>query len=399
MTVLVARAESRESFGLFALAYSILLISNSFQMAFLLKPFTVFASQLDEEKFRQRVGIYLVTQIVLSGALGLCVIAAGMWWLPAPAAGIFIALGFAIPWVHIRELLRRAELVRLSVGRVLAHDVFFVGMLAVGLLTLSGLDQLTAASAFALLCVSALLTTSAVLVQTHAFRSIPLSTVWKEVVRAWGFARWSGPVTFLDAVESRAYPFMAAAVVGLSGPAVLEAARLMLSPTNVLMFPVLNLLLPLAAQLYGSGDRVRFRRVASQAVVCVGAGVGLYVTVVFWAATPIVTLIYGGRYEDGGPVVRLLCIYYLLACVSVIASVCLEGMKKPRAVFFAQVATAGVGLGVGWAALRAWGITGAVVGMIAGATVGIAFKMPLLWRHLRDWSEPAARTTIMAPSA
>lgn len=214
-----------------------------------------------------------------------------------------------------------------------------------------------------------------------------LGAVRDEGSRVWEFARWSGGVTLLDAVEARMYAFVAAAAVGLTGPAALEIARTILSPTNVVVFPVLNLLMPLSGRLF-LGQGPALRRVTLQALTVTGVVASFYGLLAAIGADVLVTVLYGERYADVTGVVRLFCAYHVLASVSVVASVSLESVRRPRAVFFAQLWCVMTGLLVAWLSVETLGIAGAVVGMIAGSIVGLTGKVVVLARGTVFASRP-----------
>lgn len=396
-TLLVARSETREGFGMFALAYAVLLISNSLLMAVILKPFTIQRASWGPDELRDRVGVYLSAQLAFSAAIGLVVCISATLAVGGGRAWPFIALGLAIPAVHAQELLRRAQLARLAIGRAVVYSSVFLGVQSAGLVGWLMLDRLTATTAFVQLCLSALVAVSIALRDFGLRRLASWSVVRAEMGRAWRFVRWSGLVTLIDVIEARVYAFVAAAIVGLSGPALLEVGRLILSPTHALVFPVLNLVMPMVAQLHGEGEWRPLRRMVLQGVAWVAGGVGLYALVLYWTAGPVLAVVYGGRYPDAAPVVRLFCVYYALAAVSGVASVCLEGMLRPRPVFFAQLAAVLVGLSVAWPALVALGPAGAVVGMIAGVAVGITWKAALLGRQLHAVKERMVVPAVVVP--
>lgn len=382
-TLLVARSETREGFGMFALAYAVLLISNSLSMAVIIKPFTFQRASWDANELRDRVRVYLSVQLAFSAAMGLVVGIGATLTVGGGRSLPFIALGLAIPAVHAQELLRRAQLAGWAIGRAVVYSGAFLGVQSAGLAGWLMLDRLTATTAFVQLGLSALVAVSIALRDFGLGRPASWAAVRAEMGGAWGFARWSGLVTLIDVLEARAYAFVAVAILGLSGPALLEVGRLILSPTNALVFPVLNLVMPMVTRLRSEGRWRPLRRMVLQGVAWVAGGVGLYALIVSWTAEPVLAVVYGGRYPDGAPVVRLFCVYYALASVATVASVCLEGMLRPRSVFFAQLVAVLAGLSVAWPALVVLGPAGAVVGMIAGAAVGLLGKAALLGRQLR----------------
>jgi len=381
--LLVARSETREGFGTFALAYSALLLANSALMATVIKPFIALEDRTDADAVRGRTGTYLTMQLVMSMVAGATVVTAGVL---AGAGTVFLALGVAIVPVHVLELMRRAFLQRLAVHQALLYDLLFAMANVTGLVVLTWVGQLTGVSAFLVMGASALLAAVAAARALGVRPERSVQAIRAEARRAWAFTRWSAPVTLIESLEARGYAYLSAGVLGLTAPALLETGRVVLAPTNILVFPVANLGMPAVSHLSTTGALGEVRRVVVQAVLIVTLGVGAYAVATWWFAEPLLGLLYGGRYDDAGPVVRALVAAHLVVCLSGIMGLCLEGMGRPRQVFVAQVWGGVAGLAVAWLLLPAIGVVGAAGGMAMGAAVALSLKAVALRRELAESS-------------
>jgi O-antigen/teichoic acid export membrane protein len=219
-----------------------------------------------------------------------------------------------------------------------------------------------------------------------------------EARRAWTFTRWSASVTLMESLEARGYAYLAAGVLGLGAPAVLEIGRMVLAPTNAFVFPVGNLGMPAVSYLATTKEFDRVRRVVRQAVFIVAIGVGTYAVATWWVAEPFLSLFYGGLYDDAVPVVRALAAAHVVVCLSGIVGLCLEATGQPRPVFFAQMCGGIVGLGMAWLLLSTIGVIGVAGGMAAGASVALLMKTGAWRRQLRTDDAPSSRdaTTLKA---
>lgn len=388
MTVLlVARSETRAGFGAFALAYSTLLLANSALMAIVLKPLIALEDRRDADSTRRRTGMYLSMQLVLSMTMSVTVAIAGTL---AGAGPTFLALGAAILPVHALELMRRALLQRLAVRQALGYNLLFGVASITGLTVLAWLGLLTGPRAFLVMGASALVAALAAAGRLGIRPVLSRGVVWAEARRAWAFTRWSASVTLVESLEARGYAYLAAGVLGLSAPAVLEIGRVVLAPTNVFVFPVGNLGLPAVSYLSMTGELDRVRRVVRQAVLVVATGVGLYALATWWLAEPLLGLLYGSLYDDAIPVVRALAAAHVVLCLSGIVGLCLEATGRPRPVFFAQMWGGIVGLAVAWLLLNTIGIIGVAGGMAAGASAALWLKARSLRRVLTIDDAPSS---------
>jgi O-antigen/teichoic acid export membrane protein len=377
--LLVARSETREGFGTFALAYSALLLANSVLMATVIKPFIALDDKTDADAVRGRTGTYLTMQLVMSIVAGVAVVTAGVL---AGAGTVFLALGVAIVPVHVLELMRRAFLQRLAVSRALLYNFSFAIANVTGLVVLTWAGRLTGVNAFLVMGASAFLAAVAAARALGVRPERSAQAIRAEVRRAWVFTRWSAPVTLIESLEARGYAYFSAGVLGLTAPALLETGRVLLAPTNILMFPLANLGMPAVSHLSATGALGEIRRVVMQAVLIVTLVVGGYGLATWWFAEPLLGLLYGGRYDDAGPVVRALVAAHLLGCLSSIVGLCLEAMGRPRYVFVAQVWGGVTGLAVAWLLLSTVGVVGAAGGMAMGAAVALSLKAVALRREL-----------------
>ena len=379
--LLVARYETREGFGSFALAYATLLLANSVLMATVIKPFIALEGRRDADAVRDRIGIYLSIQLVVSVAMSATVATAGIL---AGAGPTFLALAAAIVPVHVLELMRRALLQRFAVLEALGYNILFAAGNVVGLLLLGWLERLTGVTALLVMGASAIVATLAAAGRLGIRPALSGQAIGREAGRAWTFTRWSAPATLMESLEARGYAYLSAAALGLTAPAVLEIGRVMLAPTNVVVFPVGNLSMPAVSHLYARGSLGQVRRVVTQAVLFVGVGVGVYAIATWWFAKPLLGLLYGGRYDDAVSVVRALAVAHVVVCLSGVVGLCLESLGRPRLVFVAQVAGGIVGLGGSWLLFPAVGLAGVAGGMAMGSAVAVFVKAVALRRRLAD---------------
>jgi len=320
-------------------------------------------------------------QLALSMVMSISVAIGGILGGAGP---VFLALGAAIVPVHALELMRRAFFQRLAVAQALRYNVLFAVVNVTGLVVLRWLGLLSGSSAFLVMGASALLAAVAAARVLGVSPELSGQVIRGEAQRAWAFTRWSAPVTFVESLEARGYSYLSAAMLGVSAPAVLEVGRVLLAPTNILVFPVGNLGMPRVSHFSTRGALDQVRRLVVQAVVIVALGIGAYAVAIWWSAEPVLALLYGGRYDDARSIVRALAAAYFVVCLSGIVGVCLEGMGSPRHVFIAQVWGGLTGLAGAWLLLPAIGLPGAAAGMAIGAAVALSLKAVALRRQLAD---------------
>lgn len=131
--VIVGRAAGVSELGMFALAWSVLLVTNVVVEALVVTPFTVFVGEHDKQADRRAYGsVVLVQALGLAGAAMAIVLAAGHVLADTLSiergASIMWALFVAIPMVVIREFARRFLFATLEAVRVFVLDLLVAAL-------------------------------------------------------------------------------------------------------------------------------------------------------------------------------------------------------------------------------------------------------------------------------
>jgi O-antigen/teichoic acid export membrane protein len=78
-------------------------------------------------------------------------------------------------------------------------------------------------------------------------------------------------------------------------------------------------------------------------------------------------LLYGTSYSRYGSVVVLFSVYYFVLHPVYLLTSALSAKRWTKPLFTGNLYAAALGVVAGWLVILAWGVNGAVVGMIAGA--------------------------------
>ncbi len=399
--LMLARLCSKEEFGAYALAFSVMLAANGLQTALVTGPMTVLGAGREGDDWRGYATSMALAQLVLGGALAVlsaavCGTLAALGALKGPLAGAFLAMSGALFFIQAREFCRRALYTRLRAWRVLLNDVCYSGLQIGGLLALWKLGGgswgrggheatagfLSGKSAF--LCMGASVTAGSLLGLWQIRRSLTGGPTRRRghLRETWNFAKWSLGSLAGSVLTIQATTWVIGGIAGIAAVGMVTAARLLVAPLQLIIFGGPNVLVPRAARAYGQGGREMLltfvRRLAPVwLVIFVGYGVLVGMAPQFW-----LNLLFGGKYSGATFIVILWVAAYVAVGVGQLPAMVVSAMRRPDAAMIVGL-VAGAASVLITAACTAWGgAEWAVAGRVVGATLATVSLVEWVRRNL-----------------
>jgi O-antigen/teichoic acid export membrane protein len=215
-----------------------------------------------------------------------------------------------------------------------------------------------------------------------AVRRVPLSSprggaFVREVAAAhWRYGRWAVVTGIVDWTRGSIYYLVVPVLVGLEANAALNVLRNLAMPALQAYLAASALLIPAFSR------RARSRRVASlmwPALIVLVAGGAVYALLVGLFGGTLIELIYRGRYTKYADLAWLMGLLVVPTAASTTFGSFLRADEKPDRVLSAYVAATVVAC-VGIIAIYAWGLLGAVLGLLASSATTV---LVMLWCVLR----------------
>ncbi len=320
-----------------------------------------------------------LAQVALAGALALlAAIAAGVGYLSGMSdARLLVACIPAVVAWQLQELGRRMLYTERRLGAAFGTDLVAYGGQGVALVLLTRADALTGSSA--ILTLAAAFAVGAVVVGWQLRKTLSGTPRRALLGETWRFGRWLGAGELGQWLSTHFTVYLAALVIGPVASAALKAGQALLGPMSVfLTFVTSYLPTQLAHELEEQGTTERGSRRALATTLPL---VVTYCAVVGVLAAPALELLYGAEYREYADVVRLFALYYVALAFSTVAVAALTARRLTRHVFLGYAASAVASVTAGWALLAEIGASGAVVGMLAGWAVSMAFFLRALGRR------------------
>jgi len=375
VNVLLARWLPPSEYGAFATAYAILLLVSVAHVALLIEPMLVFGSGKYATRSASYFRILLRYHWYLSG-LGSVVIGgvAYVLWLSdaATLAAAVASLAVAAPFIFLSWLARRACYLHSRPAWAAAGGVLNLVLVSGGALVLYAVGLLSVMSASILIASAGVVVGAWLLRRLDAIADDQLEEPPRSAVYAdhWHYGRWAAGTGVLAWVPIYAYYLVLPTWSGLEASAALKALFNLILPILHSDSALTTLLVPVLVRARASAGRFRhLLRLAALMLAIEG--------VVYWLMLGIfreelIVTIYGGSYRGYANLLWLLGLLPLAAGLLNVLGSALRALEQADDVFWSTVAAVVVTLGVGIGAVRLWGITGSIVGMLLSWLVQIA---------------------------
>jgi O-antigen/teichoic acid export membrane protein len=390
VNLVLARTQSKEEYGIFALSYSVLVFLMGLHNAAILEPFTVYGSGRYGSRFRQ----YFQLMFWSNAALGLLLTAA------------LLALCLAFRGIAPQLLLRGGAGLGLTVGVLLSGNflrrVFYLQRHAALAAAASGIFFLTVAAGLWLTARARVLDGFFVfLVLAAGWLAAGLSLAgklpfgktrptflagepdyWRE---HWKYARWVLVTAFVFQLTSQGYYWLVAAFLSVKDVAELKAIALVVAPADQIFIALNYLVLPVLCAHYAAQRLESLLAAWKRYAIAITTATLSFFLFIRAFGKPLIHLLYSGRYDDAAPLVSLLVLVPVVMGVGHTMNAALKAAESPRLVFWAYVSSGAVTFLAGVPLVARFGLRGAVYGMLlSGASYTAALALGFLITFRRE---------------
>jgi O-antigen/teichoic acid export membrane protein len=394
VNLVLARTQSKEEYGMFALSYSVLVFLMGLQNAAILEPFTVYGSG----RYRSRLVEYfqlmfwsnaalglVATTLLLALCLSLRTIAPEL--LPRGITG----LGLTVSVLLSGTLLRRIfYLQRQPALAAVASGVFFLTV-AGGLWLTARAHVLDSFSVFLVLAAGWLAAGLGLAGQLpfgktrHSFLAGE-PDYWRE---HWTYARWVLLTAFVFQLTTQGYYWLVAGLLSTGDVAELKAITLVVAPADQIFIALNYLVLPRLCAHYAAQRMKSLLSAWKWYALAITAATLSFLLFIRAFGKPVTHLLYSGRYDDAAPLLNLVVLVPVVMGVGHTMNAALKAAESPRLVFWAYLASGGVTFLAGAPLVARFGVRGAVYGMLlSGASYTAALALGFIVTFRRGLRRP-----------
>jgi len=395
VNVMLARTQSKEEYGMFALSYSVYTFLSGLHNAAILEPYTVYGSGRYRDRFSEYVSLMTGSNTIVMGVLTACLLlVCGILRVFAPRLGshALAGLALAVGVLLSSSFFRRAFYVEGRAEWAAKVSCLFFVSITCGLLAAAHFRLLNGFSAFLILALGWVAAGAGF---SGEFRRLKPRIAflqaepryWQE---HWKYAKWVLATAFVFQLTTQGYYWLVAGLLSVKDVAQLKAIYILVTPVDQLFIAVNYLVLPALAAHFAAGrmgEYFALWRKVGLATVCM---TGLFAAGVRFAGRSTIHVLYGGKFDGVVPLLFVLALLPLLMGIGNTMNDALKAAEKPRLVFYAYFASGAATLLLGIPLVRHSGLKGAVYGMLlSGATYSVVLGLGFLFEVAKKSPEQA----------
>ena len=412
VNIALARARTKEEYGIFALSYSVFTFLAGLHNAAILEAYTIYGSGRYRDRFAdyQRL-LWRTNAWLLAGltALLLTTWQSLRWLHPTIALPALLGMALTCGVLLTAAFVRRTFYIRRRPDLALRFSaIFFVSCMLLLALAIRG-DVLNGLSAFVIVALA--WTIAALFVLRKTPKEVEFVDgmdflryepgYWAE---HWKYSRWVFVTALVFQFTTQAYFWVVAGVLSVRDVAELRAMYNLALPVEQVVAAISLLVLPQMAHEFASKDFKKLGHLWRQcSLVFVGVSAA-FALVVGIGSLPLLHLVYGGKFDSAAPLLRWYVLVPVVMSAGHAANVALKGIEKPQAVFYAYVASGAATFILGIPLVVHFGLRGSIYGMLL-STTAYTLMMSALWlrffgerrRAIRDGRAPI-RVAIIEPA-
>jgi O-antigen/teichoic acid export membrane protein len=382
--VMLARTQTKEEYGMFALSYSVFTFLAALHNSAILEPYTVYGSG----RYRNCFSGYLRLMVRMNAFLGLlltmlvllvCLVLYCV--VPHLVSRSLLGLGVTVGVLLSGTFLRRVfYLQRQPAFAAQASLICFVTV-ACGLWLGAKAHLLNGFSVFVILAlgwIAAGLGLGKKLALGGPGPSFLDSEpgYWRE---HWKYSKWVLSTAFVFQLTTQGYYWIVAAFVSVKDVAELRAMQMLVAPMDQIFIALSFLIVPALSVHYAARRMGNFLSVSKRYGLAIVSATALFALAVRLAGRPVMHWLYNGKFDDLAPMLYELAFLPLLMGIGNVMASALKAAEKPKLVFYSYLSSGAVTFLVGMPLVLRFGLRGAVYGMLlSGAAFTVAITVGFL---------------------
>lgn len=372
--VALARTQSKEEYGTFALSYSVFTFLAALHNSTTLEPCTIYASG----RYRHRFSQYLRLMVKMNAAVGLTLTALVLsgclllhWIAPSLVSRSLLGMGVTVGVLLSGAFLRRVFYLQRQPVYAAEASLLCCVVVASGLWVATETHVLNGFSVFLVLASGWLLAGICLRRRLNLVKEdVPFiesePRYWRE---HWMYSRWVLATAFVFQLTTQGYYWVVAAFLSVKEVAELRAMYLLLAPVDQVFIALTFVVVPALSTLHASHRMQDFLSLLWKYAFGVFAAAMLFASGAAIAGKPLIHLLYAGKFDGLVSLFYILSFLPLFMGISSVMSSALNALEKPRLVFWGYSCSGIATFLIGIPLVIHFGLRGAVYGVLLSGAV------------------------------
>ncbi len=380
----VARTQTKQEYGMFALSYSFYVFLTSIHNSTILEPYTVYGSGRYRERFAEYLRLMLRCNTTLGLSLsGTLVLACLMlkWLAPPWTSRALWGLALTVGVLLSGLFLRRAFYIQRRAALAAKASLVFFLTVASGVWLATRAHILNSFSAFLVLGLGWIVA-GAAFGRELAFGNPKqrfhelVPRYWQE---HWKYTRWVLATAFVFQFATQGYYWLLAGLLSVKEVGELRAMYQLVGPVEQVLVAVSFIVLPALASHYAAKRMGSFLSLWKWYALATVGLTGLFALGVRILGRPAMHVLYAGKFDNLVPLLYLMSLSPLLVGTGNTMVNALNAIEKPKLAFYGFLCSAATTFGGGIPLVIRFGLRGAVYGMLlSGATYTVVMAIGFL---------------------
>jgi O-antigen/teichoic acid export membrane protein len=374
LNVSLARTQTKEEYGIFALSYSIFTFLSGLHNAAILEAYTIHGSGRYHEQFHEYARLLRRANAWLCIGLTLTLAAAwGVlhWTKPQLASRTMLAMALTCGILLMAAFVRRTFYIRRRPDLAARFSaIFFFACIALLLIFLHARPLngfyafVIAASAW---CIAGLAVAGKWNAGTPEKIVADIEPQYWAV--HWKYSRWVFVTALVFQLTGQAYYWLAAVFLSIKDVGELRAMYNLVTPVDQIFAAMILLILPMMSFRFVSRRMVGLLplwRTYCLFTLLVTSGYAVFMNIF---GKQLLHLLYGGKFDDLTSFLGILALLPVVMGVGNTVNAALKASEKPQAVFAAYITSGAATFVLGLPLILRFGMRGAVYGMLASGAI------------------------------
>lgn len=211
------------------------------------------------------------------------------------------------------------------------------------------------------------------------FGNVCLRQMCNDVKEAWEGARWAVPTDVIYTLRGQAHTIVTAALAGPVGVAYLNATRLLITPANLVMPALSQVVLPRLAMVRTQEKR-RVLQLGAQFTGAILAVSVFYSAILLLFLDPVTHIVLGNNYPPDLKLAFAWCVFVCVHVVCINGTMVAQVLRRFKSIMMLSIATVIIMMCAIYLFYKALGVPGIVYGMAAGDI----FLAIIAWRLVAE---------------
>jgi O-antigen/teichoic acid export membrane protein len=385
--VCLGRTDEHE-LGVYQLGFSVVLLATCIQGALISAPYTVFGAGMDRNARASYAGNTLMHQWALSALLTLALAVAGVCiavgWGPASFGVVDWILAAMLPFILVREFVRRVAFAHLRMRTVLALDIGVSTLQLGGLAALWATDTLTAGTAFGAVGLACGIAGGATFFFMRSHFAPARDSALTDLRLNWSFGKWAFAAQVALLATAYSVPWLLAFLASTDDTGRFAACMSIIMVVNPVLIGLNNFLGPQVIHVYQREGLPALLRMTWRISFAVVGSLSLIVLLLWISGGEVLVLVYGQKFVGNEVVVSILAAVILALALGMGVENGLTALHRPDLVFWSNL----IGLLATLACAVPWilhnGVIGAAWSVVLGTVAVTVTKIAVFYYAFRQ---------------